>query len=225
MKKLLLIAAASATILSSTLSFADCAMDTTQAQNENKWYLKANAGASMFDKVKVDGQKLKSNTSFIGEIGAGYYIMKNIRADLTLGTVVNPVFKTKTPYTGFGITINSVKIKPTIVNLLVNGYVDFVDLGVFKLFAGGGIGTAMVKEKGTTIGVDRFGDTFNGTSSTKTKSNFAYQLSLGASAEVVDGVKAELVYSWRDYGKGNESSTTKLHYKGHNIMAGIRFDI
>ncbi|WP_341789778.1 outer membrane protein [Rickettsia endosymbiont of Polydrusus tereticollis] len=224
MKKLLLIAAASATILSSTLSFADCAMDTNQTQNENQWYLKANAGASMFDKVKVDGQKLKSNTTFTGEIGAGYYIMKNIRADLTLGTV-NPVFKTKTPYTSLGVTVNSVKIKPTIVNLLVNGYVDFVDLGVFKLFAGGGIGTAMVKEKATTILVNRFGGTFSSTSSTKTKSNFAYQLSLGASAEVVDGVKAELVYSWRDYGKGNESSTTKLHYKGHNVMAGIRFDI
>lgn len=215
MKKLLLIAAASATILSSTLSFAD-------GMDDNQWYLKANAGASIFNKAKIEGQKLKSNTAFVGEIGAGYYIMDNVRADITLGMVSNAQFKLKTPYVyANGDTINSVKVKPNITSLLINGYVDFVDVGMFKVFGGAGIGAASVKEKVSSTYIIR-GNQINLSASGKRKTNFTYQLSLGASAEVADGVKAELVYSWRDYGKAKDSV---IRYKGNNLMAGIRFDI
>lgn len=239
MKKLLLIAAASATILSSTLSFADCAMDTTQAQNENKWYLKANAGASMFDKVtdKTTNLKMKSNTSFIGEIGVGSNVTNNIRADLTLGMVTNTQFKKSAPvttgtYAGWN---GSIKHKPNIATLLVNGYVDFVDVSILKLFAGAGIGIASIQEN-ITLNFTQPNIGFSNNKDKYTSTNFAYQVSLGASAEVADGVKAELVYSWRDYGKTATKSYKSIffntpvniggtRYKGHNVMAGIRFDI
>lgn len=231
MKKLLLIAAASATILSSTLSFADCAMDTNQAQNENKWYLKANAGATIFDKAKDKGTgiKMKSNTSFIGEIGVGYYIMENVRTDLTLAMVSNAELKKTVTQTADVSSTISVKHKPTITSLLINGYVDFVDVGMFKVFGGAGIGASLVKEKITGKNVSSY--TYNYPPvSTKNKTNFAYQVSLGTSAEVAEGVKAELVYSWRDYGKIKTKTVDEVkeggtRYKGHNVMAGIRFDI
>lgn len=242
MKKLLLIAAASTALLTSGLSFADCDMNSSvdsstnssmSSSVENQWYLKLNAGGVIFNKTKPKGAdfKLKSNTGFTGEIGAGYYIMDNLRTDLTIGTVASSHLKKSKTYPD-GDSF-SVKNKPTIVSLLLNGYVDFVDLSMFKVFAGAGVGAAFVKEKINSKDIkDGVTDTFNGT--TKNKTNFAYQLSLGTSFEVAQGVKAELVYSWRDYGKTKNTTKTidgdkvkfgGTRYKGHNLMAGLRFDM
>ncbi|ALA62281.1 outer membrane protein [Rickettsia amblyommatis] len=242
MKKLLLIAAASTALLTSGLSFADCDMNSSvdsstnssmSSSVENQWYLKFNAGGVIFNKTKPQGAdfKLKSNTGFTGEIGAGYYIMDNLRTDLTIGTVASSHLKKSKTYPD-GDSF-SVKNKPTIVSLLLNGYVDFVDLSMFKVFAGTGVGAAFVKEKINSKDIkDGVTDTFNGT--TKNKTNFAYQLSLGTSFEVAPSVKAELVYSWRDYGKTKNTTKTidgakvkfgGTRYKGHNLMAGLRFDM
>ncbi|MFV9936841.1 MAG: outer membrane protein [Rickettsia endosymbiont of Haemaphysalis japonica] len=242
MKKLLLIAAASTALLTSGLSFADCDMNSSvdsstnssmSSSVENQWYLKLNAGGVIFNKTKPKGAdfKLKSNTGFTGEIGAGYYIMDNLRTDLTIGTVASSYLKKSKTYPDSDSF--SVKNKPTIVSLLLNGYVDFVDLSMFKVFAGAGVGAAFVKEKINSKDIeDGVTDTFNGT--TKNKPYFAYQLSLGTSFEVAQGVKAELVYSWRDYGKtknttktigGNKVKCGGTRYKGHNLMAGLRFDM
>lgn len=242
MKKLLLIAAASTALLTSGLSFADCDMNSSvdsstnssmSSSVENQWYLKLNAGGVIVNKTKPKGAdfKLKSNTGFTGEIGVGYYIMDNLRTDLTIGTVASSHLKQSKTYPG-GDSF-SVKNKPTVVSLLLNGYVDFVDLSMFKVFAGAGVGAAFVKEKINSKDIkDGVTDTFNGT--TKNKTNFAYQLSLGTSFEVAQGVKAELVYSWRDYGKTKNTTKTidwdkikfgGTRYKGHNLMAGLRVDM
>ncbi|MFY9589191.1 outer membrane beta-barrel protein [Rickettsia endosymbiont of Halotydeus destructor] len=226
MKKLLLIAAASATILSSTLSSADM-------MNDNQWYLKVNAGATIFDKAKdgFTGLKIKSNTVFVGEIGAGYYVMDNVRTDVTLGTLASAQLKKSGVISAgaYAGSTGSVKHKPTIISLLLNGYVDFVDVGMFKAFGGAGVGLASVKDKMTwTIN--------NAAISTTSKQtyNFAWQVSLGASAEVAEGVKAELTYSYRDYGKSKSKNfqvsnqnfqTGSTRFKGNNVMAGVRFDI
>ncbi|HJD54019.1 MAG TPA: porin family protein [Rickettsia endosymbiont of Proechinophthirus fluctus] len=245
MKKLLLIAAASTALLTSGLSFADCDMNSSvdsstnssmSSSVENQWYLKLNAGGVIFNKTKPKGadfklNNIKSNTGFTGEIGAGYYIMDNLRTDLTIGTVASSHLKKSKTYPD-GNSF-SVKNKPTIVSVLLNGYVDFVDLSMFKVFAGAGVGAAFVKEKINSKDIKGgVTDIFNGT--TKNKTNFAYQLSLGTSFEVAQGVKAELVYSWRDYGKTKNTTKTidgdkvkfgGTHYKGHNLMVGLRFDM
>ncbi len=80
MKKLLLVAATSSAILSST-AFAAA---------ENTFYLKANAGTNKMQKVKYDDLKLKSKFTPVVDLGVGYYIMDNLRTDLTLGFVFNP---------------------------------------------------------------------------------------------------------------------------------------
>lgn len=242
MKKLFLIAATSTALLTSGLSFADCDMNSSvdsstnssmSSSVENQWYLKLNVGSVIFNKTKPKGAnfKLKSNTEFTGEIGAGYYIMDNLRTDFTIGAVASSHLKKSKTYPGGGSF--SVKNKPTIVSLLLNGYVDFVDLSMFKVFAGAGVGAAFVKEKINSKDIEgSVTNTFNST--TKNKTNFAYQLSLGTSFEVAQGVKAELVYSWRDYGKTKNTTKTigvdkvkfgETRYKGHNLMAGLRFDM
>ncbi|WP_032139126.1 outer membrane protein [Rickettsia tamurae] len=279
MKKLLLIAAASTALLTSGLSFADCDMNSSVDSSsnssmslslENQWYLKLNAGGVIFDKAKPSNSsvKLKSNTGFTGNIGAGYYIMDNLRTDFTIGMVTNNHMKKSTDVSTFSSTVTtvpsvisaggqliingvvipggvftsgttvSVKHKPTIVSALLNGYVDFIDLSMFKVFAGAGVGAALVKEKvniSTKIVANNnviSSTNFSGT--TKNKTNFAYQLSLGTSFELAQGVKAELVYSWTDYGKsktntknvaGNKVKFGGARYKGNNLMAGLRFDM
>jgi len=245
MKKLLLITAASTAILSSAAIFAatdpcegvvmnapmtDSAMNSSMPASamENLWYLKVDAGAVIFDsqKDKPIGIKMKSNTGFTGEIGAGYYIMDNLRTDFTVGLVTsNHLKKSANDKEGNRV---SVKHKPNIVSFLLNGYVDVVDLNMFKVFAGAGIGAAMVKEKISYTYAPPL--TGSGKVNIKNKINFAYQLSLGTSFEVAQGVKAELVYSWRDYGKTKTKTVdgvreSRTRYRGNNLMAGLRFDM
>lgn len=252
MKKLLLITAASTAILSSAAIFAatdpcegvvmnapmtDSAMNSSMPASamENLWYLKVNAGAVIFDsqKDKFTGIKVKSNTGFTGEIGAGYYIMDNLRTDFTVGLVTsNHLKKSANDKAGNRV---SVKHRPNIVSFLLNGYVDVVDLNMFKVFAGAGIGAAMVKEKISYAYADpAIAANKSGKVNVKNKTNFAYQLSLGTSFEVAQGVKAELVYSWRYYGKTKTKTVTKngesasfggTRYRGNNLMAGLRFDM
>lgn len=289
MKKLLLIAAASTALLTSGLSFADCDMNSSvdsstnssmSSSMENQWYLKLNAGGVIFDKAKPSNSsvKLKSNTGFTGNIGAGYYIMDNLRTDFTIGMVTNNHMKKSINVSTPGSTVTtvpsvisaggqliingvvipggvltsgpggttttttattvSVKHKPTIVSALLNGYVDFIDVSMFKVFAGAGVGAALVKEKVNistkTVANNNVISSTNFSGTTKNKTNFAYQLSLGTSFEVAQGVKAELVYSWTDYGKsktntknvaGNKVKFGGTRYKGNNLMAGLRFDM
>ncbi|WP_347939128.1 outer membrane protein [Rickettsia oklahomensis] len=223
MKKLLLIAATSATILSSTVSFAN-SMD-------NEWYLRIDTGALMFNKEKdkATNVKLKSNTAIPIDLGIGYYISENFRADLTLGTIIGGKLKsgtaTNAPFSG---TNFSVTHKPTITRLLINGYVDLTNFDIFDVFVGAGVGTSLVKEKVTYNGITGLAST------TKNKTSISYKLTLGTSAQIVDGFKVELAYSLINDGRaksknvvyqGQNVQTGGMRYQSHNLTAGIRFDI
>ena len=206
---------AATTAMLSTTAFADA---------ENMFYVKANAGANWMNKVTTDGVKTKTKAAPIFMLGVGYYAMDNVRADLTIEMVLNPVLKGTATVDGDKV---SVKHKGQVGALMVNGYVDMFDVSVAGIFAGAGVGVARVKNKTT--------ETVNGVSSdsvsTKNKTNVAYQLTVGAAAEVAPGVKAEVAYSWRDYGKtgkykgDNNSDMKKVAFRGHNVMAGVKFDL
>lgn len=191
MKKLLL-AAATATVLSSSAMAA-----------EDMFYVKANVG---WDKLtKIQGVKSK-NDVFFG-IGAGYYIMDNVRADLTFDHYVNPTHKK-----------GDSKLKGTINTLLLNGYVDLFDYEGFRFFVGAGVGAGQVKAKATDS---------TGTATAKQKTNLAFAGHVGVSYGFAEGVSGELAYSYRDMGKTKKISgtTTSFHYRGHHVAAGVRFDI
>ncbi len=225
MKKLLLIAATSATVLSSSPSFADCGNDS--------WYLRVDAGAAMFNKEKdnLTGVKLKSNTVFTGDIGVGNYVTENFRADLTLGTTFSGKLKKSGSVDGDN---RSASHKPNITRLLINGYVDLSNFEMFDVFAGAGIGASMLKEKVSYSGIDN-GVTISSSYSSKNTTNLAYKLTVGASSQIVDGVKAELSYSWISDGKtkggtiknlaGQNVQAKGTRYQSHNLTAGLRFNI
>jgi len=70
------------------------------------------------------------------------------------------------------------------------------------------------------------------TSKAKNKNNFAYSVTLGSAFEVAEGVKLDVAYSFRDYGKTKAFAKTrflpgsgKTSLRSHNVSAGVRFDI
>jgi len=201
MKKILLTAAAVATLATSTAYAA-----------EDIFYVKGQVG---WDKLnKVSGAKSKSDV-FAG-VGVGYYVMDNLRADLTFDHYFNPEHK---------ITRKNVttKAKSNANTLMVNGFVDLFDVSVAKVFAGAGVGISMVSGKvNTPAHTDTNGNAQAANSyKHKKKNNFAYALHLGASTEFAPGVNGELTYSFRDVGKAKGGA--KL--KGHHVAVGVRFDI
>ena len=213
MKKILLTSAAVAVLASSS---AYAMQDT--------FYVKAQAGWSKMSELKIEGTKFKSNNDMSFGVGAGYHVMDNVRVDLTFDHFVNPTYKSKDS------KILDFKVKGDVNTLLMNGFVDLFDADVAKVFAGAGVGVSQVKAKMTAT-LD--GKELQGSDKAKQKYNLAFAAYLGTSYEFTPGVTGELTYSYRDMGKtkkfkdsdGNTAGAGTLHYKGHNIGAGVRFDI
>ncbi len=197
MKKILLAAATVATLASS------CAYAA-----EDTFYVKGQVGWDKLDKIK--GLKSKNNV-FLG-LGVGYYVMDNVRADLTWDHYFDPKHKGT-------VDGERIKLKSKADTLMVNGFVDLFDVSVAKVFAGAGVGMSMISRKITDE------DT---TYKAKKKNNFVYAVHLGAATEFAPGVNGELTYSFRDMGKFkkiNDAPVSLGRLKGHHFAAGVRFDL
>lgn len=212
MKKILLAAATVATLASS------CAYAA-----EDTFYVKGQVGWDKLNKIK--GLKSKNNV-FLG-LGVGYYVMDNVRADLTWDHYFDP--KHKGTVSVNGVSLSNAKLKSKADTLMINGFVDLFDVSVAKVFAGAGIGMSMIKGKISTPA-----QTVNGVAvpalspSSKKKNNFAYAVHLGAATEFAPGVNGELTYSYRDMGKFKKVKDNDISFsalKGHHVAAGVRFDL
>ena len=207
MKKILLAAATVATLASS------CAYAA-----EDTFYVKGQVGWDKLNKIK--GLKSKNN-AFLG-LGVGYYVMDNVRADLTWDHYFDP--KHKGTASVNGVNVSNTKLKSKADTLMINGFVDLFDVSVAKVFAGAGIGMSMIKGKvtapaqGTVPAISE---------STKKKNNFAYAVHLGAATEFAPGVNGELTYSYKDLGKFKtpKDYPSLGSLKGHHVAAGVRFDL
>jgi opacity protein-like surface antigen len=205
MKKILLATAAAAVLSTSS------AMAAT-----GDFYGKANVGWSKLDDLKILKIKLKANNTTFIALGAGYYVMDNVRAELTLDHFFNVEHKSNDKdFSG--------KIKWNINSLMLNGYVDLFDAGVAKFFAGAGVGASIIGAKVTTLNKTTNKEA---TSKVKNTNYFTYALHLGASAELAEGVHGELTYSYRDLSTTGKNKTLddKITLKGHHVAAGVRFD-
>lgn len=196
MKKVLLTAAA-VSVLATSSAYA----------MEDMFYVKANVGWSKLDDYKNEGTKFKSKNDIHFGVGAGYHVMDNARVDLTFDHFVNP-----------NSTDKSGKVKGDINTLLLNGYFDVFSVDAMKVFVGAGVGMGQVNAKHTPT---------TGTSTKfKQKNTFAYAAHVGLGYELAQGVNADLSYSYRDMGKTKKETGFKaVHFKGHHVTAGVRFDI
>ena len=223
MKKLLL-SAVSIFILSSAAFAAD----------GDTFYLKVNIGANKMNGVKTKAYyagpslKLKSKAIPVIDFGVGYYIMDHLRTDITFGFVFNPEQKKNGVIDLRDGETATLKSKANITTLMLNSYIDMFATPITRIFIGAGVGVSRVKEtlsqsdsKLPSGGIT----TTNMSVSSKNRTNVAYQLTIGASAKVAPSVNAELAYKWMDYGKSKFKDGSKgSRFKGHHVLAGIRFD-
>jgi len=193
MKKIILSAIASTFILASSAHAI-----------ENDFFVKANIAYSKLNKTR--GANSKSDVSF--GIGAGYNYLDNVRLDLTFDHFVNPRFKN-----------GSKTIKGDVNTLLLNGFVDLVDISVAKIFAGVGVGFGQTQAtiSGDTVAAN------NGKA--RQQYSAAYALYLGTGVEFAPGITAELTYSYRALGETKELNNSDVKFKGQLFSAGIRFDL
>ncbi len=248
LKNILLATAASAAICASSTAFAGAA-DTfygkvaVSANKLNKTSYK-DYGLDKDNKVipgSADSYKLKSKTNFAGELEAGYNYMDNVRVGVAFSHYFNPELKKNNQVTEdttlFKVT-DSVKAKAKVNALLAKAYADVADLGMVKLFVGAGLGVSQASAK-----VDVKYESYDKANSKalpaitrsyklKKKTNFAYELIAGVSAEMAPGIHGEFFYAWKDLGKTKGLTDTtakykadKLSFKGHNLGLGVRFDI
>lgn len=192
------------------------ATQPTLATGMNKLYIKATGGYSKFD--KVHGFK-SDNSGFIG-LGVGFYIRDNIRTDLMFEHFIDPTHRGSRIR---GKVQRNHKTKGKIESLTVNGYVDLFDIKTVSVFVGAGVGAARVEVKNTFLNTS----TGNVRSAKyKAKTNFTYALHAGTSIAITPKVKGELFYSYKDFGTTKKNIVDRvLHYNGHHVGLGIRFDL
>ena len=125
-----------------------------------------------------------------------------------------------------------VKLRPNLSTLMVNTNVDVIDFDSSKFFVGVGMGVARHKTKYYVTGTSPGGKKIDREISTKISHEFSYALNAGMSLFIIDGLNAELSYSWRDFGttkprknEDNEDMTKKVPYRVHNLSLGFRIDI
>ena len=227
MKKILLTAA--------IVAVSSTALATMTAE-KGCWYAKANVGVAKFQK----NTGYKSKTDGLATIAVGYNMMDNLRADLSLDHFFDPKLTSET-----ATYKNTLKLD--VNSLMLNVYADLVDASMAKVFVGAGVGmarvggkqvaftkpqAAVVADPNANPPVVASPAVLESTLTTKLKSHksFSYALYAGVSAEVDNGVYAELTYAFKNLGKHTKLKTSGVRVltkslKGHNVTIGMRFDI
>jgi opacity protein-like surface antigen len=170
---------------------------------ENNFFAKVNLGYSKMG----NSLNLKSEDATFWGLGAGCYIMDNVRADLTFDHFVKPIFRS-----------NGKKVTGEVDTLLLNGFIDLFDIVITKVFIGAGIG-------GSKVQANFSGNAFPKNGSSKTRYNLSYAAYLGCSVEFIPGVIGEVAYSYRDMGKSKDYYSNEIQFKGSQIAVGLRLSL
>lgn len=208
MKKIILTAAAAATIASST---AMAAFENIS----DSLYVKANAGVTNFN-IK-HGKKNSDTSTGLASVAMGYYIMDNVRADISLDHTFSPKFKGQS---------NDIKLSTKFDSnsLLLNAYMDVADLGMAKMFVGAGAGMTRIKAEITETNTSA-----NTSEKTKLKADNVLTVAgyVGFAAEVEKGIFVEAMYQYKHTNKIKSLTVnnTKTRLQSHTGTVGIRFDI
>lgn len=181
----------------------------------------------------------KANLSPTIGVGIGYNINSFSRVDLVFENS-NIGFATKTGRFRFyddgilNVGTRSIKRTANIQSLMLNYYINVIDMSAFKVFigAGTGVGSSIIKEKT----FDRFDSyiTIDGRSITlptiytshtnENKKSFSYAFMIGADFNVCRNFNVEVGYSWKHAGKVKTDDSYNK-YRGHNVSLAARFGL
>lgn len=200
------------------------------------FFIRASVGSGVLNKAKHGDLSLKPQAYGTAAIGFGYYLLDNLRTDITFEYHFKPLLKKSLDkYEDDERTYKYVNFKQKVGNLstlMLSTDFDIIQLYRTKFFVGAGVGIAQHKTKYIVKGITDDDNVINMSASTKLSRNFSYSARAGVSYIFTDGFNAELIYSWKDYGKtkpkkdeDGEDTSKKIHYRGHNLSVGLRMDL
>ena len=221
-KKLALTAAVASALLSSS-SYAE----------ENMFYIKAEGGLNFLPASEVTDttpdqrvtEKFKSSMGGTASVGVGYYVMENLRTELSI----------KYPFISEAkASEKDIKstFKPSSMGVFLKGCFDVYDFEVGKISIGAGLGWAQVSAEGSYVDTDGQNIKYK----LAKKNNIGFGAGTRVSYNVSDAVALEAGYEWTMYGKTkdlvekdritNKEVTTKSpSVQTHELVFGLRFAI
>ena len=198
---------------------------------DNVFYIKAHSGVVSFSPIKSGDIKIKSPFAPVYGLGLGYYITSDFRADVTFEHYNNPIYKHFIK--GYYDEDIATKAKGKINSLMLNMYADLFEINSAKIYAGAGVGAALVQAKFFKRIIDRKANIdISGTSSSKLSTNFVYSFTLGAAIPISKSTNIDINYYWKNFDKTKskrdefgDETTSIFRYKGHVVSVGVRLDI
>jgi opacity protein-like surface antigen len=152
----------------------------------------------------------ENDSTFGGGLAVGYDFQPNF--DVPVRTEVEYAIRSRSeaddsysqtifPENGDPFVLNHQgSMKFHIQTIFINLYIDF-DTGTrFTPYLGGGVGAAFIKAKGS-MDISESGTTLYDESSSKTETNFAYNLAAGVGYDFNDNLTLDLGYRYTDFGK------------------------
>ncbi|EDV18602.1 hypothetical protein TRIADDRAFT_62899, partial [Trichoplax adhaerens] len=188
------------------------------------YYAKGEVGLAM--PKKVDGDKLKKSVIF--GIEGGYKMNENFRFGLGIGMLNNVKPK--------DVPAGTTAPKASSLFGEVNAYYDIGEFNGFTPYLTAGVGVSRNKLKNNVSSSSGGGTaTLSSTtpagkktgagkivtvgSDSKTKTNFAWNVGLGAMYNIDPEFAVDLTYRYRDLGKVMKGDNDKL--KSHNVTVGL----
>ena len=206
-----------------------------EPQNAMGWYLTPKFAASIvMSKEDVAGKAGKSeHDGVVGfTLAAGYDFYRRfdipIRVELEYG--YNDNFDRS--YYNTPIDGAIFKSKIGIQTALINAYYDFHYFGNFVPFITAGAGLGFVRGEGSAVVPNETNTGNDSVSGTKTKTEFAFQVGLGASYHFTESIAADLGYRFVKIGTAKYQMSSTNRYDGsykaknlglHQFQLGMRY--
>ncbi|QJB57105.1 outer membrane protein [Pseudodesulfovibrio sp. zrk46] len=191
------------------------------------------AGGSFLDADKTHSTnattatvtKSKFSTDSAGVIGAavGYNWMD---MDLPIRTEVEYMYHSDFKYK-YEDSNSTLTDEINIQTLMLNGYWDFYNSTAFTPYINAGVGFAWVKEDFKTGGTVSLSEP-----SSKTNTNFAWNVGAGVGWSITESVILDLAYRYDYYGDGQKVTGTSTgksvtsqvkDLATHNVLLGLRY--
>lgn len=192
-------------------------------------YVRADIGGSF---ARSPGGSVADGNGFSGdlgksavfELGAGYQLPYNLRAELTAGYRPNFAVRSRESLSGIPLSADA-KLRTWTV--MANAYYD-IDTGTaFTPYVGAGAGVAFNRLNTVTyrLGAAEFQE------SGKNTSRFAWSVMAGGAYAVTSAIKLDLGYRYLDAGRFETSGNTtngpvkpvKGDVRSHEIKLGLRY--
>jgi opacity protein-like surface antigen len=194
------------------------------------FYVRVDTGGSFSTNAGKDVAVDIGQSPIVGA-GVGVKVLPFLRTDVTVS--YRPSYSFAAPPTPIEPPGTTGRGDVKTLAAMVNAYYDFPTLIGFTPYVGGGVGVARNEVGTTTLSSNATGATV-ATLAGSTDTQFAWQLSAGASYSILPTIALDIGYRYFDAGEGRSGSTATIagttvsfptqrgNIRAHEIQAGVR---